>query len=122
VTVVPRISEATAKRQVSAAKAVVTRYERQLDEYDSWSFAPQELIDRHEKAVGKLRAAERRLDAVRSQEPARHSRAWSTSWLDIPVTPEEDEAFAERARLRWLPSEDSSVPSDRRAASGRGAA
>jgi hypothetical protein len=92
VTVVPRISEATARRQVSAAKAVVTRYERQLDEHDDWNFAPQELIDRHNAANRKLAAAIARLDAIRSQQPIRHMRAWE----GIPVTPEEDAYFAER--------------------------
>lgn len=70
-TLVPLIGEGTARRQVSAAKAVLTRVSREIDRYEDLD-APEHLLARWERARDKLRAAEARLDAIRSQQPERH--------------------------------------------------
>ena len=73
VTFVPTLSEATARRQVSAARAVRTRFENEIRDF-GWTDARQDRVDLAER---KLAAAIQRLDAIRSQEPVRHSGAWA---------------------------------------------
>ena len=78
---VPVISERSAQRQASAARGVVTRMAREhMEAIDRSGFksAPARAAEaRYDSALARLTAAESRLDAIQSQRPQRHMRAWS---------------------------------------------
>lgn len=77
---VPVISERSAQRQASAARGVVTRMAREHGEAvlrSGFKSTPaREAGARYDRALAKADAAENRLDAIRSQQPERHMRAW----------------------------------------------
>ena len=77
---VPVISERSAQRQASAARGVVTRMAREhmeaIEIRGSTSREAWAAEARYDRALAKLTAAEYRLDAIQSQRPERHMRAW----------------------------------------------